>query len=108
MTTVENEVGEEVNNGFGYGQLEHDQFETGAQKRRCNVNCFCLYTSFLSMCKHIWLKMKGAFRRYGNEYRVSILVLAILIFMCFCILIRLSINAGEGPRTDVQKNKGSP
>ena len=60
MTTVQNAAHEESNNGFGYGQLERDQFEIGKPKTGCKVDWFCLYLSFAKTCKHIWIKIKYA------------------------------------------------
>ena len=106
MRTIQDDFGAEVNNGFEYGQLGHSRFEIGGQQLRYQIDCFCLYTLLLNLCKYAWLKTKEAFRKYSNEYRISIFVLAIILFACFCILIRLSQPAGEGPRAILLENKG--
>ena len=113
MNSSENEV-ENVNDGFGYGQLEHGQFELGNSKKTfgCGNGCLTnlnLCTSYLGLGKQeIWLKIKDAkiVRKYANEHRLSILGLFILISFCFFILLHLSLQVGAGiKRQNIKGNE---
>ena len=109
MTTPEN-PNNDVDNGFGYGQLEHGELNMGSEKKDFGSGLksrIDLCISYLSLGKReVWTKIKESnLPKYINEHRVGTLVIFILILFCFSILLHLSLQVRAGINTQNNNSK---
>ena len=109
MSTPEN-PNNDVDNGFGYGQLEHGELNMGSEKKDFGSGLksrIDLCISYLSLGKReVWTKVKESnLPKYINEHRVGTLVIFILILFCFSILLHLSLQVKAGINTQNKNGK---
>ena len=109
MSTTEAQSND-VDNGFGYGQLEHGELNMESEKKDFKssfLSYFNVCISYLSLGKReVWTKIKDAnIRKYVNEHRVGTLVIFILILFCFSILLHLCLQVKAGIKPQENKSK---
>ena len=97
MTTEENDI--EDGNGFRYAHLENEQFyiiDKKEQHSGCwkGLNVCGSYLGLTTLA--IWIKIKEAYQKYANEYRISIFTLFTILLFCFLILRNVSLQANSG------------
>ena len=101
------DVNEDPGNGFGYGQLDTEQFEMEEDgdvkgfSRRFNV-----LASFVQMkTREVCTKTRVKSKKHCNEYRLGTFILLIIVGICFIILLHLN-QKFVPPEEDVNNVNG--
>ena len=87
---IQNEVSEGngiSNNSFEEGQSDVSCSESGKYAR------FDKFPSYHEIRRHdVWTKVKQALQNHANEYRISLIILLLILIMGFSILVQQNKN----------------